>query len=47
MAEDEKQTVSGERARQGEVVLRKRWQRGVFIAGLAGIVLLAVLVWIF
>jgi hypothetical protein len=30
-----------EKARQGEIILRRRWQRIVFIAGLAGAVLLA------
>lgn len=30
--------LSGEDARQGEVILRKRWQRIVFVAGLVGIV---------
>lgn len=30
-----------EKARQGEIILRKRWQRIVFIAGLVGLVLLA------
>lgn len=34
--------LSAEKARQGEIVLRKRWQRVVFIAGLVGIVVLAV-----
>ncbi|HEY3147311.1 MAG TPA: hypothetical protein VGJ75_13220 [Dongiaceae bacterium] len=29
-----------EKARGGEIILRKRWQRVVFIAGLAGAVLL-------
>ena len=33
-----------EKARQGEIILRKRWQRIVFIAGLVGFVVLA-LVW--
>ncbi|HET6159673.1 MAG TPA: hypothetical protein VFE34_15110 [Dongiaceae bacterium] len=28
-----------EKARGGEVILRRRWQRVVFIAGLAGMVL--------
>jgi len=28
------------KARGGEIILRKRWQRTVFIAGLAGAVLL-------
>lgn len=35
--------ISAEKARQGEIILRKRWQRAVFIAGLFGIVVLAVL----
>jgi len=30
-----------DKARQGEIILRKRWQRIVFIAGLAGFVVLA------
>jgi hypothetical protein len=30
-----------EKARQGEIILKRRWQRVVFIAGLAGIVLVA------
>lgn len=30
-----------EKARQGEIILRKRWQRSVFIAGLVGFVLFA------
>lgn len=29
-----------EKARQGEIILRRRWQRIVFIAGLVGILLL-------
>jgi hypothetical protein len=33
-----------EKARQGEIVLRRRWQRIVFIAGLIGLVVLAVAV---
>lgn len=32
-----------EKARQGEIVLRRPWQRIVFIAGLVGAVLLAAL----
>jgi len=33
-----------EKARGGEIVLRRRWQRIVFVAGLAGgVVLLAIL----
>ncbi|XSC44901.1 hypothetical protein ACF1BQ_000730 [Bradyrhizobium sp. RDT10] len=31
----------GEKARQGEIILRKPWMRVVFIAGLVGCVLLA------
>jgi hypothetical protein len=39
----EKQVIiSAEKARQGEIILRKRWQRVVFIAGLVGIVVLAI-----
>lgn len=29
-----------EKARQGEIILKSRWQRVVFIAGLAGILVL-------
>jgi hypothetical protein len=36
----------GEKARGGEIVLRSRLQRVIFIAGLAGAVLLAVLLWL-
>jgi hypothetical protein len=36
--------LSGEEARQGEIILRRRWRRVVFLAGLTGIVLLAILV---
>jgi len=37
--EDQRQrkTISGEDARQGEIILRKRWQKIVFIGGLVGI----------
>jgi hypothetical protein len=35
------QNYPAERARQGEIILRKPWQRWVFIAGLAGAVILA------
>lgn len=31
---------SAQDVRQGEIILRRRWQRIVFIAGLVGIVLL-------
>ncbi len=36
-------TLSGEDARQGEIILRKRWQRIVFIAGLVGIAVVLVI----
>jgi hypothetical protein len=35
-----KQPYPAEQARQGEIILRKPWQRWVFIAGLVGCVLL-------
>ena len=35
--------IPAEKARGGEIILRKRWQRVVFIAGLAGAVVLAFL----
>jgi len=31
-----------DKARQGEIILNRRWQRIVFIAGLVGILVLAV-----
>ena len=34
-----KHDISAEDARQGEIILRRRWQRIVFIAGLASFVL--------
>jgi hypothetical protein len=34
--------ISAARARQGDIVLRRRWQRLVFIGGLLAIVVLAV-----
>lgn len=41
MADDPQQDrYPAEKARQGEIILRKRWQRVVFIAGLIGIVAL-------
>jgi hypothetical protein len=30
-----------EKARQGEIILKQSWQRAVFIAGLVGVVVLA------
>ncbi|GAC1044739.1 hypothetical protein thsrh120_47430 [Rhizobium sp. No.120] len=40
----EPRTFSAEDARQGEIILRRRWQRLVFIGGLAAMVLLILLV---
>lgn len=36
---DRPKTLSAEEARQGEIILRKPWQRVVFVAGLIGCVL--------
>jgi hypothetical protein len=50
MSEHEAQTprsrrfYSAEKVRQGVIVLRKRWQRVVFVVGLVGAVLLALFV---
>ncbi|HVH79063.1 MAG TPA: hypothetical protein VM782_06720 [Stellaceae bacterium] len=38
------QTYSPERARDGDTVLRRGWERGVFIAGLASAVVLGLVV---
>ena len=44
MPEDRKTTtISGSEARQGYIVLKTPLRRAIFIAGLAGIVLLAVI----
>lgn len=40
----ERRGYPGEKARQGEIILRKRWQRIVFVAGLAGMVVVAAVV---
>ncbi|MGY5800157.1 hypothetical protein ACXHMN_02375 [Rhizobium sp. LEGMi12c] len=40
----EPRTFSGEDVRQGEIILKRRWQRLVFIGGLAAIVLVILLV---
>lgn len=45
MAKDddtEQFTYPGEKARQGEIILRTRARRLIFIAGLAGLVVLAI-----
>jgi hypothetical protein len=36
-----------EKARGGEIILRERWQRGIFIGGLVGALLLALLLRLF
>ena len=50
MARDERHerpVYSGEKVRGADIVLRKPWERGVFIAGLAGAVVLGlVLAWL-
>lgn len=40
--QNHEQEFSGRDARQGEIMLRKRWGRVVFIAGLAGIAIIAI-----
>jgi hypothetical protein len=42
--DDEAPVYSTRQVRQGDVVLRKPWERGVFIAGLAGAVVLAIVI---
>jgi hypothetical protein len=36
-------TYSAEKARQGEIILQSRWQRMLFIAGLPGFIVLALI----
>jgi hypothetical protein len=38
---DDRVHLSSQEPRGGEIILRQRWQRLVFLAGLAGFVLLA------
>lgn len=38
-------TLSGQKARQGEIILRHRWARVVFIAGFVGAFVLAGVLW--
>ncbi|HEY2889341.1 MAG TPA: hypothetical protein VGJ31_01880 [Dongiaceae bacterium] len=38
-----REPYSAEKARGGEIILRRRWQRIVFIAGLVGVALVAVI----
>ncbi|MFC3205095.1 peptide ABC transporter permease [Aquamicrobium soli] len=42
--EQRRQNISAQNARQGEIILRTRARRIIFIAGLAGAVVLALLV---
>ncbi len=42
-----RQTIGAQDARQGEIILRTRARRIIFIAGLAGVVVLALLVSVF
>lgn len=39
----ERKSVSARDARQGEIILRPRWRRIVFIAGLVGVIFLALI----
>jgi hypothetical protein len=46
--DDRKQPVySAEQARGGEIILRRKWQRWVFIAGLVGCVVLVLILRVF
>jgi hypothetical protein len=38
----EPREFSGRDTRQGEIILRTRWRKAIFLAGLAGIVILAI-----
>lgn len=40
-------TYPAEKARQGEIILRKPWQRALFIVGLAGFAIVALVTQIF
>ena len=39
---NEQRPYPAEKARGGEIILRKRWQRIVFVPGLAGAVIVAI-----
>ncbi|WP_162943990.1 MULTISPECIES: hypothetical protein [unclassified Rhizobium] len=41
---DEPRTFAAEDVRQGEIILKRRWQRVIFIGGLAAMVLIILLV---
>lgn len=42
-AQQRHRTYAAEKARQGEIILKEPWQRAIFITGLAGFFLLALL----
>jgi hypothetical protein len=35
--------ITGEQARQGEIVLRSKWRRLIFLAGLCGVLVIIVI----
>ncbi|HTW50475.1 MAG TPA: hypothetical protein VME45_01100 [Stellaceae bacterium] len=37
-----RQTILADKARGGDIILRRGWERGVFIAGLIGAIVLGV-----
>ena len=41
---DERKTYDPQDVRQGEIILRHRWSRFIFIAALAGLVVAALLI---
>lgn len=41
---DGRPTYPAEKARQGEIVLRRAWQRRAFVGGLAALVILGILI---
>lgn len=45
--DDAREGYPGERARQGEIILKTRWQRIVFFGGLVGFVVLVLVVALF
>jgi hypothetical protein len=46
-SDSKQQTYSAEKARQGEIILRTPLRRFIFIAGLAGMVILAIVLSVF
>lgn len=47
MAEHQPRIFSGKKVRQGDIILRTPLRRAIFIAGLAGTVILAAIIAIF